>query len=303
MRNYMSPIVYHRPLVILHVLTKYPSFRWSAVARGAVIFGLQTGEVESRQARTETPQNVHSPQTDKLDELPDDQIWGNLTQLLAEFRERKKKQEAKISELREREKIQEAEISEFRKREKTQEAKISELRERERTQEAKILGLQEDYRKQQQHLDAMSALQSDFRGQIEKMTQIISQLHSRGLPQAPDDGHLQRSLDSIVHDIMQFAQAFTTGQDTLTWEILFTCTTKLSKDMQDYLQGKFLNLSSLVSSRDSNVGAKVRTRCVQVIMFRHLIPAPLLDRPLGFPKDFGDIIKENFRKNMRCSGK
>lgn len=147
----------------------------------------------------------------------------------------------------------------------------------------------------------MSALQSDFRGQIEKMTQIISQLHSRGLPQAPDDGHLQRSLDSIVHDIMQFAQAFTTGQDTLTWEILFTCTTKLSKDMQDYLQGKFLNLSSLVSSRDSNVGAKVRTRCVQVIMFRHLIPAPLLDRPLGFPKDFGDIIKENFRKNMRCS--
>ena len=250
-------------------------------------------QVENRQARPEASQNVHSRQTDRPDET--EHVWANLTQLLAELREREKTRDAKISELLEREKTQEAKILELREREKSQDAKISELR------ECHQILLKQRQEEQAEHIKSMDALRLDLRSQIEEMTQMIAQLHSRGLPQAPNDGYLQRSLDGIVHDIMQFARAFTRGQETLTWETLSACKAKLSNDMQDHLQGRFLDLKSLVSSQ--NVGAKVRTRCVQVIMSRRLGPAPLWDRPLGFPKEFKDMIKENSRNYMRCSGK
>lgn len=161
------------------------------------------------------------------------------------------------------------------------------------------------HREHQKSIDALKAKMDnlereklDYQSQIEKMTQIVSQLSKRGLPHPPDDSYLKDELDGLAYDIMQFSRAFTRGLKKLTPESLSKI--YMSENVKKYLHGHFVDLNGLVSSGRGET--RLRTRCVQVIMFERLTNHPLRVHPIGLLDDHCHHINQTLASNMSCSG-
>lgn len=102
----------------------------------------------------------------------------------------------------------------------------------------------------------------DCQTHIGTMSQIISKLSSRGLPEHRDDHYFMGKLDDLVDSISQWARLFSRGQQPLLMEDLQGM--RKSDRVNDYISSSFLDFYSLVNAK--NVGRKARTRAVEVIM-------------------------------------
>ena len=130
------------------------------------------------------------------------------------------------------------------------------------------------------------------------MSQIISQLNKRGLPETHDDPYFMEKLDDLVESISQWARLFSRNQPPLTKEDLIEV--KVSDQVDDYVGLAFLNFTSLLNAK--NVGGKVRTRIVEAIILRTLMGDRLWKRHIGFPEcDYES--HNNLIQKMCSSGK
>lgn len=118
----------------------------------------------------------------------------------------------------------------------------------------------------------------ELQEQVAKMSEIISQLNKKGLPLSPDDNYLSHAFNTLIGDTRQWARIFTKGQPPLTRETLEAV--PFSDEMICHLNDSFFNLRSLLDS--SNVGSKVRTRCVEALLLRTFTGSYLTDRYIGF---------------------
>ena len=138
----------------------------------------------------------------------------------------------------------------------------------------------------------------DCQTHIGRMSQIISQLSKRGLPEAHDDHYFMGKLDDLVESISQWARSFSRGQPLLTMEDLRT--TRVTERVRVNVTSAFQNVKSLLDAK--NVGGKVRTRIVEAIMLRTLMGDRLWNRHLGFLEtDYQSHRK--LIQGMSCTGK
>ncbi|KAF8469760.1 hypothetical protein BDZ91DRAFT_720981 [Kalaharituber pfeilii] len=119
--------------------------------------------------------------------------------------------------------------------------------------------------------------------QLQKMSKIISRLNKRGLPWPRDDSYFRGELDDLISEIRKWARLFTRGQPPLTVESWQPIYNTMSDQIQHYLLSSFLDLRGLLGS--CNVGSRVRTRCVEVILLRKLLGTFLTEDYLGFKGD------------------
>ncbi|KAF8458294.1 hypothetical protein BGX38DRAFT_1152926 [Terfezia claveryi] len=118
----------------------------------------------------------------------------------------------------------------------------------------------------------------ELQEQVAKMSEIISQLNKKGLPLSPDDNYLSHAFNTLIGDTRQWARIFTKGQPPLTCETLEAV--HFSDEMICHLHESFFDLKGLLDS--SNVGSKVRTRCVEALLLRTFTGSYLTDRYIGF---------------------
>lgn len=111
-----------------------------------------------------------------------------------------------------------------------------------------------------------------------KMSQIISELSSRSLPEKRDDHYLTEKLDDLVESISQWAHLFSRGQQPLVTRDLNAF--QVSDRVKQYISSSFQDFYSLMYAR--NVGGKARTRAVEVILLRELMGEKLWHRHIGF---------------------
>jgi len=148
----------------------------------------------------------------------------------------------------------------------------------------------------------------ELQGQLAKMSEIISQLNKKGLPLSPDDNYLSQAFDSLIGDTRQWARIFTKGQPPLTLEALEAVQFKV--EMIPHLHESFIDLRGLLNS--SNVGSKVRTRCVEALLLRTFTGSYLTDRYIGFDDELyvkcqdilgslgGSSGKQPFQPSQNC---
>ena len=130
------------------------------------------------------------------------------------------------------------------------------------------------------------------------MSQIIPQLSKCGLPETKDDSYFMEELDYLIESIRKWARLFSQGQPPLTMEDLRT--TRVTKRMREYITSTFLDLKSLLNVK--NVGGKVRTRIIEVIILQTLMGDRLWKHHIGFPE--GDYENHrNLIQKMNCTGK
>lgn len=138
----------------------------------------------------------------------------------------------------------------------------------------------------------------DCQAHLVKMSQIISQLSKRGLPETHDDRYFMEKLDDLAESISQWARLFSRRQPALTVEDLRN--TRVSGRVKEHLGLAFSDLMSLLNAK--NVGGKVRTRFVEAIMLRTLMGDRLWKRHIGFP-DREYESHRNLIQGMSCTGK
>ncbi|KAF8449899.1 hypothetical protein BDZ91DRAFT_95811 [Kalaharituber pfeilii] len=113
------------------------------------------------------------------------------------------------------------------------------------------------------------------------MFKIILKLKRRGLPQHPDDHYFKTELDGLITEIRQWAIAFTWGQQPLTVESWDRIHAGMQEQTKQHLQSSFgENLDLLLVS--PKAGSRLRTRCVEVILFRTLLKSFLSEPYIGF---------------------
>ena len=127
-----------------------------------------------------------------------------------------------------------------------------------------------------QHLTMQ--LWSERKTHNKKMSQIISELSSHGLPEKRDDHYLTGKLDGLVDSISQWAHLFSQGQQPLKTQDLNAF--QVSDRVKQYISSSFQNFYSLMDA--NNVGGKARTRAVEVILLRELMGEMLWKRHIGF---------------------
>lgn len=151
-----------------------------------------------------------------------------------------------------------------------------------------LLSLEQSRATQQTQYDGwVQKLQADteaekrqYQAQIQKMSQIISDLSKRGLPLPPDDSYFSSEFRSLIADTRGWARAFTKGQaGVLTIEALRGF--PLGEEMKGHLRSSFLDLKGLLVS--PAVGKKARTRCVEALLLRGLTEY-IHGRCIGFDK-------------------
>ena len=138
----------------------------------------------------------------------------------------------------------------------------------------------------------------DCQSHIKTMSQIISKLSSRGLPEHRDDRYFMTRLDDLVGSISQWARQFSRLQPPLTTKDVRTM--KVSIPVRGYIGSSFLDIWSLLNAK--NVGGKARTRFVEVIMLRTLMGDRLWKQHIGFLGSSYDSHR-NLIKGMSCTGK
>ena len=107
---------------------------------------------------------------------------------------------------------------------------------------------------------------------IGKMSQIISQLSRCGLPETQDDHYLMETLGDLVESIRRWARLFSQGQPPLDLKHAW-----IPARVRDYLKSGFLSTRFLLA----DVGEKLQTRLVEVIMLRTLMGDRLWRLPIG----------------------
>ena len=140
----------------------------------------------------------------------------------------------------------------------------------------------------------------DCKAHIRKMSQIISKLSSRGLPEHRDDRYFMEKLDDLVVSISQWARLFSRDRPPLTTKDVSTV--KISTRVKEYIVPSFLDVWSLLNAK--NVGGKVRTRFVEVIILRTLMGDRLWKQHIGFPVSYYES-HSNLMQGMTesCTGK
>lgn len=120
-----------------------------------------------------------------------------------------------------------------------------------------------------------------YQSQLEKMSQIISELQSKGLPLPPDDNFFVHELNSLIADTRQWARLFTKGQEPLTLEVLKSF--HFSEANRLRLKASFVSLKNLLAL--PSFERKLRTRCVEAILLRTFTGRYLYSRYIGKDKD------------------
>ena len=182
------------------------------------------------------------------------------------------------------------------------------------------LELNKQARKYKQQIDNMSSQLKEFDGwnselktknhgleqekasyasQIEKMSQIVSQLNSQGLPLPPDDTYFTQELASLVSDIRAWARGFNRGRPALTSEEWSAIEINLPVPIKGYLEDSFHNFRDLLESK--SFGTKLRTRCTEAILLRSLLKSFLHERYIGMDEGTYATI-QSIRSSLHASG-
>ena len=165
----------------------------------------------------------------------------------------------------------------------------------------KILYLCTDFTGLELHATTNTEIQQQDQGcqtHIGKMSQIISQLSQRGLPETKDDHYFMEELDDLVESIRRWASLFSRGQPPLS--IKDFKNTRVTTRVRDHLVSGFLDIALLLKVK--NVGEKVRTRFTEATILRTLMGDRLLRRPIGFlESDYEN--HRNLIQMMDCTGK
>ena len=135
----------------------------------------------------------------------------------------------------------------------------------------------------------------DCQTRVGRMSQtIISQLSNH---ETHDDRYFTEKLDELVESISRWARLFSRGQPPMTLEDMKNI--RITPRVRDYISPAFLDIRSLMNAK--NVGGKVRTRFVEVIMLRVLMDDRLWKRHVGFlERDFNS--HKNLIQRMNCTG-
>lgn len=123
---------------------------------------------------------------------------------------------------------------------------------------------------------------------------IISQLSNH---ETHDDRYFTEKLDELVESISRWARLFSRGHPPITLEDMKTI--RITPRVRDYITPAFLDIKSLLNAK--NVGGKVRTRFVEVIMLRVLMDDRLWKRHVGFLEGDYDSHR-NLIQRMNCTG-
>jgi len=123
-----------------------------------------------------------------------------------------------------------------------------------------------------------------MREEILPHLQVNQELHTKySLSPPPEDNYFNQSFDSLIDNIREWARIFTKGQPPLTPETMNALC--LSDQVVSHLKESFLDLEGLLRSASLRVGERVRTRCVEAILFRTFTGSYLTGRYIGFDHD------------------